>query len=221
MLPLFNEIHTIELSDEHAAQAAERFRSHSNVTLYQGNSSDVLSSLGPGLKDASVLYWLDAHWCVGSGTGGRSQCPLLAELAAVEKLNGESVVLIDDARLFLCAPPHPHEADDWPRFDQVLQELLRLSADHELMIINDVIVFFPRAIAAEMSDFASANSIDWLASLHRLQALETEREVLHAALAERLNAIEELTETVERLSHKGAAGRFWSRVVSRFFSYGR
>jgi hypothetical protein len=220
MLPLFTEIHTIELSDEHATQASERFRSDSKVTVYQGNSSDVLRSLRPRLRDAPVLYWLDAHWCVGTGTGDRSQCPLLAELAALEELNGESIVLIDDARLFLCTPPDPHEANDWPRFHEVLQKLLRLSADHEIMVINDVIVFFPEAIALEMSNYARAHSIDWLASLHRLEALETERELLHTALAERLDAIEELTEAVERLSRKGAAGRFWWRVVSRF-SYRR
>jgi hypothetical protein len=216
MLPLFTEIHTIEVSKEIATEAAERFSSHSTVTVYQGNSSEILNSLRPGLREASVLYWLDAHWCVGSDSGGRSQCPLLAELGALEKLNGKSVVLIDDARLFLCTPPHPHEADDWPRLHEIVEELLRLSADHEIMVINDVIVFFPETIAREMSDYARSNSIDWLASLHRLEVLEEEREVLHAALAERLEAINELTDIVEKLRFAWRARRVWRQVASRF-----
>lgn len=205
-LPFFTEIHTIELSDQFATAAKERFSSNPTVTVYQGDSSDVLRSLRRRLRNASVLYWLDAHWCVGSRTGAaRSQCPLLDELGAVEKLNDESVILIDDARLFLCTPPHPHEVQDWPRCHEVLQELLRLSEAHEIMVINDVIGFFPEAIAQKMSDYSRRNSIDWLASLHRLEALETERVVLHTELEKRLAAINELSE----------AAKLWPRIVSR------
>jgi hypothetical protein len=193
VLPLFNEIHTIELSEEYYANAVDRFRSDDAVHIYRGHSSQILSSLRPHLENKSVLYWLDAHWCVATDTAGaHSQCPLLEELDAIGALNSQSVVLIDDARLFLCTPPDPHETEDWPRFQDVLHRLLSLSPTHEIMVINDVIAFYPASIASDMSEYARAYSIDWLAALHRLEVIEKDHQVLTGVLAERLALIEEL-----------------------------
>lgn len=190
----FAEIHSIELSDHYHARAAERFAGDARVALYHGDSSHVLESLRATLEDKAVLYWLDAHWCAADETAGeRSQCPLLDELAALGRLNAESVVLIDDARLFLATPPYPHEASDWPRFQQVLQRLLLLSSSHEIMVINDVIVFFPGLVLASVSDYARLHGTDWLAQLHRLRELTQERDSLAGVAVERLEAIESLT----------------------------
>jgi hypothetical protein len=201
MLPLFDEIYTAELSDEYYAKAADRFRSDKAVRVYHDDSSRVLSSLRARLKDKSVLYWLDAHWCVAVDTAGaQSQCPLLDELEAIGELNSNSVVLVDDARLFLCTPPNPHETDHWPGFQDVLRRLFSLSATHEIMVINDVIAFYPAPIATDMSEYARARSIDWLAVLHRLEVLEKDHEALTAVLAERLAVIEELDQAHKALT---------------------
>ena len=202
MLPLFNEIHTIELSDKYFAGAETRFRHEPAVQLHHGDSTRELRALCPQLKRRSVLYWLDAHWCVADGTAGKSsQCPLLDELTALGELNDRSVVLIDDARLFLAPPPHPHEASEWPRFQHVLHRLLRLSDTHEIMVINDVITFFPSALATSMVGYARAHAVDVLASASRVEGLEQEGNLLTAALDERLKAIDELTQAAkERLA---------------------
>jgi hypothetical protein len=189
----FEEIHSIELSDHYYALATERFADDARVTLYHGNSSHVLNALRPKLEDKAVLYWLDAHWCVADEAAGEeSQCPLLDELAALRSLNAESVVLIDDARLFLATPPYPHESSHWPRLQEVLERLLGLSPDHELMVVNDVIVFFPGAALAAVSSYAKSYGTDWLARLHQLAVLEQVRDQLEAVAAERLTALEEL-----------------------------
>ena len=100
---LFEEIHSVELAEDYHSQAVERFRDIPEVHLYQGDSEAVLKSLHPQLNSEAVLYWLDAHWCVADKTAGyQSQCPLLQELDALKTLNLNSVILIDDARLFLC-----------------------------------------------------------------------------------------------------------------------
>jgi hypothetical protein len=191
--PLFDEVHTIELAETYYAKAVNRFRSDEAVHIYRGHSSQILNSLRPRLENKSVLYWLDAHWCVATdAAGAHSQCPLLEELDAIGTLNSESVVLIDDARLFLCTPPDPHETEDWPRFQDVLQRLLSLSPTHEIMVINDVIAFYPASIASDMSEYARAYSIDWLAALHRLEVIEKDHQVLTSVLAERLALIEEI-----------------------------
>jgi hypothetical protein len=212
MLTLFDAIHSVEVSDEHATQAALRFQNDQHVTVHHGHSVEVLKALREQLRDVSALYWLDAHWCDGSNAvEDHSHCELLGELAALEHLNDHSVVLIDDARLFLSPPPPPHHPDGWPSFHEVLRSLLRLSDKHRIMVVNDVILFFPDRIDQDIAEFARTNSIDWLASLHRLDALETERETLHAALEERLAAINELTRAVEELR----SPRSWPQALVR------
>lgn len=190
----FDEIHSIELSHYYYAHAVDRFAGDPHVRLYHGDSRRALASLRPTLADRAVLYWLDAHWCVADETEGeRSQCPLLDELAALGSLNGESVVLIDDARLFLATPPYPYEASDWPGFHQVLQKLLPLSSSHEIAVINDVIIVFPSAIRTALSEHAKSYGIDWLAQVQSRAELEHERDALVETAAERLAAIEKLT----------------------------
>jgi hypothetical protein len=207
VLPLFEEIHTVDLSEEFTAKAESRFHSNESVHVYSGESTKVLASLSPHLQNKSVLYWLDAHWCVADATAGEhSQCPLLDELEAIAELNSSSVVLIDDARLFLCTPPKPHDTDHWPEFDDVVRKLIRLNASHRMMVINDVIAFYPATINSGMSAYASEHGIDWLVVLRRLEAIEREREELNLVLAERLALIEEMSQAQQGL-HAALAER--------------
>jgi hypothetical protein len=171
---LFEEVHSVELSEGYYLQAVERFRSNPEVQLYQGNSEAVLKSLYPRLKGEAVLYWLDAHWCVADKTAGhQSQCPLLQELDAIQKLNLDSAILIDDARLFLCPPPQPHEVSQWPSFDAVVKKLYALSSGHEMMVLNDAILYYPAQIREQVQIYAHAVSIDWLAVLHKSHYYDT------------------------------------------------
>jgi hypothetical protein len=189
---LFEEVHTIELSVPHYERAKARFASEANVRVYHGDSREVLRSLREQLEPRRVLYWLDAHWCGETeGSNAPTQCPLLGELDAIGRLNQESVVLIDDARLFLATPPEPQDVADWPRLDDVLRRLAALSRAHELMVINDVITFFPSSLVARVSSFAHLRGFDLLATIHRLEELEQETRILRDVAAERLAALEE------------------------------
>lgn len=198
---LFGEIHTVELSDHYHAVATERFAADPHVTVHHGDAPRVLEELRPSLEGKSVLYWLDAHWCVADETAGeQSQCPLLDELASLGRLDETSVVLVDDARLFLATPPAPHEVSAWPRFHEVAQALARLGPAHELMVVNDVIAFFPPAALPAVTRYARTHGIDWLAELHQRRELERERDKLAAVAAERLEAMESISaEAEERL----------------------
>jgi hypothetical protein len=147
------------------------------------------------LAGTSILYWLDAHWCVADKTaGGASQCPLLEELDAIGDLNPQSLVLIDDARLFLCPPPYPHEIDHWPSFQSVFQKLSSLSREHEIVIANDVIIFFPAKIRQTIESYTYEHSINWLTVLDKSrdydillkQLKEKEKELKTAVEKERI-----------------------------------
>ena len=159
----FERIFSIEMSEKLWRSAAEKFKDKPQVNTLLGDSSSILKDLVPSLRHKSVLYWLDAHWCEAENTAGlMSQCPLLEELAAIESLNSESVIVIDDARLFLAPPLAPHEISQWPSLQEILGSLQELSAHHEVMVVNDVIVFYPLLARDAMVSFAQANGIDWL-----------------------------------------------------------
>ncbi len=157
---LFEKVYTIELSSELFAQADARLAPLANVTRRLGSSPQVMRELLPQFAGQSVLYWLDAHWC-GAATGGKEEeCPLIPELRAIGTLNDESVVLIDDARLFLAPPPQPHDSDHWPLLDQVVEELRALNRRHRLWVINDVIVFAPPQLRSAMVEYSRTNGAD-------------------------------------------------------------
>jgi hypothetical protein len=193
---LFAEIYSIELSESYYEKAVERFKENSKIKIYQGESPRLLCHLRPQIKDKSTLYWLDAHWCVAEDTAGyESQCPLLEELAAIQSLNSESMVMIDDARLFLCPPPAPHKISQWPSFDEIIKQLYSLSDIHKLMIVNDVMLFYPAKIDQLLKDYAYHNGIDWLVALYKSHHYD---DILKEAEA-RLRVIEDLDRELKNL----------------------
>ncbi len=204
----FNKVVSIELSEALWADAAQRFADYSHVRILQGNSEDKLRGLRKELQDQGVLYWLDAHWCAATDTAGeRSQCPLLEELQAIGKLNSESVVLIDDARLFLAPPLAPHEISQWTSFHTLVSCLLSMSTEHELMVVNDVIAFFPKHANAVMKSYAQSCGTDWLVAANCLkengsfmQQLEDKEAVIKEkdrAILEKELAINELSKILD------------------------
>ena len=156
----FDAVVTIELAAPLHAAAASRLAPLSNVSARLGNSPEVLRELAPALAGDSVLYWLDAHWC-GTETGGReNECPLAGELAAIGALNATSVVLIDDARLFLAPPPAPHDCSHWPLLQDVVARLGALNPHHRLWVINDVFVFAPPEAQAAVVEYGRMRGVD-------------------------------------------------------------
>jgi hypothetical protein len=171
--PVFGKIHSVELSPHYFTKAQDRFREVPAVHLAQGPSPAFLSSHREEFVAEPILFWLDAHWCAADQTGGENaQSPLLEELNAIGELHPSSVVLIDDARLYLCPPSRPHRSADWPDFHDVTQRLLRLSANHRLMVLNDVILFYPESARAPLKEFAFEHGVDWLALAHMAEAQE-------------------------------------------------
>lgn len=190
----FDRTISIELSKKLWDEAVARFKSRDEVEILHGNSADCLRNLRQVFATRSTLFWLDAHWCLSEGAAGeQSQCPLLGELDAVGALNSSSVILIDDARLFLCPPPAPHEISQWPRFDQIVQKLRDASEDHEIMVVNDVIVFFPSKMRRALEQYAVSCGVDWLAASHAL----SQHDLIVADQSAKEVVIRELAKQVE------------------------
>jgi hypothetical protein len=135
----FGAVFTIERHAPLFHTHSAALRALGNVTPLLGDSRDYIATLAKGLNEIPAVYWLDAHWS-GQGTAGEGdECPLIDELAALAQ-RSRDVILIDDARLFLCAPPLPHRASDWPRLAKVIQAL---GSHRHVQIVEDVIVAIP------------------------------------------------------------------------------
>lgn len=220
----FNKVVSIELSKTLWFDAVKRFEQYQHVQILQGSSSDKLRELGAELQNTATLYWLDAHWCAASDTAGDlSQCPLLHELQAIGKLNSESVLLIDDARLFLSPPLAPHEISQWPSFHQILSCLLSMSSEHELMVVNDVIAFFPTKAKGALEQYAQFNSIDWLVAANCakenktfIQQIVDKEEVIQQLIQDLNNAKADLAQMQTNLIEKESVIQILSKAVTAY-----
>jgi hypothetical protein len=189
--PFFKKVISIELSEKYYQEAQYRFKEQSHIQLFQGSSSIILSQLNREMEfiKQPILFWLDAHWCASEGTAGQqSQCPLLDELIAIDKLHPHSFILIDDARYFLSAPSKPNEYSQWPYFDMIISQLRLLSDAHEIMVFNDVIVYYPREIRVALLEFTHYKGVDWLSIAEKSRNYDF---LLNEA-EKRLNVINEL-----------------------------
>jgi hypothetical protein len=206
-LELFREILTVEWSAELFRDIQARFRQQPHVQCANESSPPWLRRQRPQLMNRSVLYWLDAHWCNAAETAGLdAQCPLLEELDAIESLNDASVVLIDDARLFLCTPPCLHNCEQWPRLGAVLEHLRRLSERHEIAVVNDVIVFAPAVVQPALAAYCRDHSVDWAVVMEtsRQQSLAAERLTAERARVaeDHRRLIQDIQDSAEQLRFK-------------------
>lgn len=201
---LFREIRSVEVSRPIYEGARQRFAGLEHVELSCCSSVEALTRWIPELRTRSVLYFLDAHWCAGAETATTatmtSQCPLLEELHAIGTLNDESVIIIDDARLFLAPPPAPHDDSHWADLISVLHALRAGSATHRLMVLNDTLVWFPPAAADVVRDYARRANTDLLAVMGKIRDydnLRSQFDQIVAQLQEKEQAIHELTRACE------------------------
>jgi hypothetical protein len=132
----FDEIHSIELVELFANDAAQRFSAHPQVTIHWGDSAEKLTQLVGHLKEP-VLFYLDAHYSGGPtayGTPEDKGCPVLRELTVLAKRSENDVVIVDDIHLMGNATWSGTEADPiYPRtyFDFThitLQDILKAYA---------------------------------------------------------------------------------------------
>src|SRR6478736_1849018 len=84
-------VHTIEISDEHFADAEKYLSDSLNVVMYKGSSEKVLRNVIPHLLDKKVLFFADAHWS--------EACPLLEELKEIADQGMKPVILIHDFKV--------------------------------------------------------------------------------------------------------------------------
>lgn len=126
--------------------AAALVGKHKNLTLIFGDSRDELARVIVHIEQP-IFYWLDAHWLgEGAHDSGGDECPLRQELNAIahHPYAAQSVIFIDDARLFLAPPPYPHDPAQWMAYPEIERELRRLP--RQVWVDQDVIIAVPEVL---------------------------------------------------------------------------
>lgn len=125
VLEHYEKIHSIELSHKYAVEAAKRFLHNSKVTVYHGNSKEVLPVLLETIPEPVTIF-LDGHYSGGETAigdeivDGFSSAPLLAELEIIMQRPYDDIVVIDDTRMFGkrdTLNPDAHPQSKWPSYD--------------------------------------------------------------------------------------------------------
>ena len=139
----FKKIISIELSEELAMKAIERFKNNPNVTIIKGDSGVELSSILKGNTEP-FLFWLDGHYshsCNVNGsfivTGkGELDTPIELELKSILSTNPKHVILIDDARCF-------NGEGDYPSIKHIKKIFEKSGKKYNVFIENDIIRALP------------------------------------------------------------------------------
>lgn len=98
---LFDQVFTIEISNEQFQKALDRLNIYPNIGMIQGDSPQVLRQILPQLKEKKILFYLDAHW--------RADWPLLNELNEISQTHKDNcIIVIDDFKI----PGRPEFAYD-------------------------------------------------------------------------------------------------------------
>ena len=161
----FERVVTIELSRELDEPTVAQFGHLQNVEFIFGDSRDELARIVPELTEPA-LFWLDGHWSGGQTYGAEDQCPLLAEIEAINRSPLEHFLVIDDARLFESPPPKPGKLEAWPPLADVMDALRAADHDPYIVIFEDTIMAVPRIAQASLADYCQrANTDTWHAWL--------------------------------------------------------
>ncbi|MCR9295009.1 MAG: class I SAM-dependent methyltransferase [bacterium] len=137
---LFETVHTIELAPSLYDRYHQDLQQLPNVNPHLGDSAKLLPEIVSQLDSQPVIFWLDGHWSGGETAGESAECPIMEELACLEHRD-QDLILIDDARLFLCAPPQPHKPEHWPTMAEICQ---RYDLERRfIQVIDDVIYIVP------------------------------------------------------------------------------
>lgn len=140
----FEEVITIEASEELLRAAMEKHAGLRNVRWVHGDTRAVLRGEVERLSGPAVV-WLDSHWSGGATYGQDSECPLVLEIETLLVSLHEHHLFVDDARLFMAPPPPPHNPEDWPTLTDVVNALTKGPRPLDVLVLEDTLVAVPAA----------------------------------------------------------------------------
>lgn len=147
----FSKLHSVEFSPELFSQCQQRFAGLPQVHLAQGRSDDFLRELVVEGESSPTLFFLDAHFLGGADFGlisytdsikSEGSFPLLEELDILKGLDlSESVIIIDDARIYFSGEFQSGECPDfarrWEESTALLERIGSLGETHATYLLRE------------------------------------------------------------------------------------
>jgi hypothetical protein len=166
----FEIVHTIERAESLYNLHSNELAQLTGVTPHWGDSRHILPQIVGDIHGQRAVYWLDGHWSGGETAGEYDECPLLDELACLSSRTAD-IILIDDARLFLCAPPPPHNPSQWPTISDIVNVLPSSAKEQFVQIVDDVIFIVPNvdALRNHLVDYAQRRANSFWEEFGKLQ----------------------------------------------------
>lgn len=139
----FKQIISIELAEDLAGRAKERFQDEKHIQILHGDSGQILNKIIQNI-DQPILFWLDGHYSSEFFVGenfirtakGEKNTPVEEELKWILQSSVQHVVLIDDARLFT-------GLNDYPSVSRIRKLVNRSAKSYGMQVKNDMIIIEP------------------------------------------------------------------------------
>jgi|GEM_PF-1908980 len=139
----FTKCYTIELVDN-----VTPYRDFPiNIEFIKGNSGQEVYKIMNKLLGEYTVFWLDAHYSAPSDDAPNTpddyiECPIMNELDAIS-CHSKSIIIIDDARLFLGAVPAPLDPRKWVSLKDIFSTFSVKFPNHHYTLVDDYIVCVP------------------------------------------------------------------------------
>lgn len=199
-VPIFGEIHTIELSPELAQRAAQRFEGIEKVRVHHGDSADRLLEI-LGQTSGAPLIWLDGHYSEGVTARGRGNTPVIDELRSIDRSGiANAVILIDDLRLFDVRAPlagDPASLAGYPSVQELYSLVGSMTQNYQMFVYGDVALILPGSAGVQVSPLVMAMTISRMADGSNLPIEEVlaAEEVIAATRGAERDALRQLTQS--------------------------
>jgi hypothetical protein len=167
----FEIVHTIERAEKLYNLHSHELAQIKGVTPHLGDSRNILPQIVRDIRGQRAVFWLDGHWSGGTETAGEDdECPLVDELACLSGRT-EDIILIDDARYFLCAPPPPHKPSQWPTISDIVHVLPESGKKQFVQLVDDVIIIVPNedALRNHLVEYAQGRAQSFWEAFGELQ----------------------------------------------------
>ena len=138
----FDQVLTIEYAQSIYDETVAKHSALANIKFLFGDSRLLLKNIIEELTRPAI-FWLDSHWSGGKTYGRADECPLLEEIQVINTASYNHFLFIDDARLLTSPPPQPHQREQWPSIDAVIDALKSGRDKPYIVFIDDVVVAVP------------------------------------------------------------------------------
>jgi len=177
----FEQVHSVELSPSLYAQAVNRFADNQKIFLYQGDTVVVFPRILKNIK-SKIVFWLDGHFSGGSTARGEIDTPIMQELKIIKESGlSDSIILIDDIRLFGIA-------NDYPSVLEVYKYIKTINSLYRIEIIGDILIAYLETELFDVSPIVKACTISRFGeSLFSVnEVLEAEQVIAQAKYEEKV-----------------------------------